>query len=743
MTITVVDTFSGTSATISDLQDGDVILWLQRADYIASYADEFVLTVDEGAAVVAMDNYDNIPIGDPYSVQLKFVAKKLTLVSGGSHDLDFTATAHMTDATLEHGYVLRGVLSKGEASDTYLGVSTAEPGSWPWECDPANYAGGVQYGLIAGSGTLPVAGTTIHSELGYTIINTGVEPDPITFNNPSGVDGHVFLMLFGEGGEPTPDPEERVTQMGVLVEVSPEAIGGGSSGSSARVTQFGVLVEVESTSGRYVVPYVGISWDGTNPSDETPYLISASGETRLTPPGASIVGGKGIVDRMTLVFHNRNDAVTGRRFSPLNEDGPLYDYIKNGGSFHKPVVLDISLNGEDFQRVFTGVIKIPQESVPTPNSAGTVTIECRSVDEELLQLKMSTDAAAFKTQIDNGYNEAVVVVEILEGLAVGLTSSDYSLDPGLFSIPYVWLDDESVLDELWQLAAACGGRFYADRDGLLRYENMQHWLLHALGETLDRSDYAELKLRYDDANLFSQATVEASPRRLGASIVLWEPDELIQVPAGGTRTITARLKQPAYTISAITYQAHTSGGANITSDVTLTPTPTYYAQRIDITFANANTTYAATINAMQITGIPVLGAATVEEAATSTNAFWTSRVARSRSVRGNLYVQSRAQARALAEFVKDTQELPKLDYVMSNVLGDPARELGDYITINDDLVMSAARGAYITAISWTLGIQGYKQTITAIDAANVFKYGPTDYFKIGTDTLNGGKRVFY
>jgi hypothetical protein len=225
--------------------------------------------------------------------------------------------------------------------------------------------------------------------------------------------------------------------------------------------------------------------------------------------------------------------------------------------------------------------------------------------------------------------------------------------------------------------------------------------------------------------------------------VLWEPDELIQVPAGGTQTVTAKLKQPAYSINAITYQAHAAGGTDMTADVTLTPVPTYYAQHIDITFTNANATYAATIDTLQITGVSAFGDPTVEEKATSTNAFWSTRTARSRSVRGNAYIQSRAQARALAEFLTDTQELPKLEYVLTNVPGDPARELGDYITINDDLVMSTARTAYITAISWTLGNQGYKQTITAIDAANVFKYTPTDYFTIGTDTLGGGKRVFY
>lgn len=544
---------------------------------------------------------------------------------------------------------------------------------------------------------------------------------------------------------------EAVTQAGILAEISGAAAYITQAGalaelaySTERVTQLGTLVEIDRlTVGRQIAARLTIAWDGTNFIDETAYLVTAQGESKLTPPGAAIVATKGIVDRMTLSLYNPLDAVTGRRYSPLNEDGPLYTYLVDGGSFHRPVRFDVSINDGAFERVFTGIIKIPTEGAPTLKNAATVNVECRSVDEELLQLKISTDIATFKAQVDVGANEAQLIIDILEDPTVGMSPSDYTLDSGLFSIPFCWLDDESVLDELWQLAAATGGRFYADRNGKLVYENMQHWLFHAPGETFDRSTYADLKMCYNDADLYSVTTVEAAPRRLGATIVLWEPDELIQVPAGGVRTVTAKLKQPAYQVDAITFQARTSAGWNISADVTLTHVD--YAQRIELSFTNANTTYAAAIDAMQITGIPVLGAPTIEEKAESSNAFWAARVGRNRSVRGNVYVQARAQANALAEFLRDVQELPRLEYTMSGTLGVPTRELGDLVTIADDLVMSTARAAYLTAISWSFGKEGYRQTLTAVDAANVFKYSLAEYFIINTDTLESsvGKRVFY
>lgn len=497
-----------------------------------------------------------------------------------------------------------------------------------------------------------------------------------------------------------------------------------------------------ATVGRVVTPRLLIAWDGTNYVDETVNLLTARGDTKLVAPGSAIMSPRGTVDRMILNLYNRDGGASGRRYSALNTASPLYSYTANGGAYHRPVQLDVDIDGGGYQRVFTGIIKIPQEGVPTGRNEATVDIDCRSVDENLLQLKLSTTIASLKSNIDNGATESQLIEQVLTHSSVGLSAGDYTLDSGLFDIPFFWMDDESVLEELWQLAAAAGGRLYADPDGKIVYENMQHWLAHSAStETFTRANYDALTVRYDDSGLYSRVSVEASPRRLDTMATLWEPDELIIVPAGGSRVITAKLKQPAYSIGGVTCQARTAAGLNLTADLTIAHTD--YAQRVEITLSNANTTYAAIIEGLVIAGVPVTGAPTLDETATSTTGFWSIRSPRERSARGNVYVQSRAQAKALAEFLRDTQETPKLVYTLSGVPGLASRRLGARITINDTISMSAARDAYTTAISWSIGKDGYRQTIEAIDAANVFKYAAADYFIVGTSTLNGGDRVFY
>jgi hypothetical protein len=500
-----------------------------------------------------------------------------------------------------------------------------------------------------------------------------------------------------------------------------------------------------ATTGRTVTPRLYIDWGGGF-VDETAYLVTARGEYKIAAPGSAIMSPRGIVNSMSLTLLNEKDASTGRRFSPLNTAGPLYAYIQGGGAYHRPVQFDVKIDSGSWVRVFTGVIKIPREGVPTPKGESTITIECRTVDEQLLNLKISTSQAKLVANNSDGVTEADIITQWLDHYQVAWPVDKREIDTGLFVIPWAWLDDESALEEIWTLAAACGGRVYATQTGAIAFENMAHWLTHDTPiETLTRDDYRDLKIRYEDTDLFSEVTVEASPRAPDDATVLWEPENEEQVPAGGTVTITARLKYPAYAISGISFEGVTLGGTNITSDITCTHVD--YAQRVELTFVNANATYAARLYKLQINGQPVVGAPILEEKRTSTAPFWANRIKRNRSVRSNVYVQTRAHAAAIAEFLRDTHQAPTLVYNLTGVQGKGLRTLGERIRILDSEVMTgtyaSGRDAFITGLQWSFSPQGFWQDVEAIDAAGLYQYTLAQYFIIGSDTLGSSKRVFY
>ena len=471
--------------------------------------------------------------------------------------------------------------------------------------------------------------------------------------------------------------------------------------------------------------------------DESAHLLGAEGEMSFVPAEEALLSsGRGVVDSCALTLRNG-----GGRFSPLNEAGPLYSYIQAGGAYRASVYLRVSIDGgATWARVFTGVAKIPQEVGPTWREGPTVRIECRSMDELALQKRGSTPLSTFQGYHDGAYNEAQIIDALLA--SAGVTSRQ--IDVGTITIPWAWLDDESVLEECWALAAACGGRVYADPDGVTRYENFYHWTTapHTTSqETLSfaAGGYQTLTPVYADGDLYSTVTVEHSSRQVGTADKLWTPDDPVSVPPLGSKKIVARLRQPAYTIDAPVVKATGAGGEDLTSSVSVACI--YYAQRVEITLSNSHVTKTAFIANLRLTGRPLVGGPTQEVTRSTTDdggngAWWSGRGERTKSLRGNAYIQSEAQADMVARFLLHRLERPRLTFKLGGCLGKPARRLGDKITINDGGVMTSARDAFITSIKWQLNDSGFVQDIEAIDAAQMHPYG--SYFVLGTNKLGAG-----
>ncbi len=478
---------------------------------------------------------------------------------------------------------------------------------------------------------------------------------------------------------------------------------------------------------RTVVYRLMIAWNGASYVDESARLETASGTLRLASPDQAGSSSRGQVDSCSLTLANYD-----RRFSPLNSSGPLYANLQYGGAYHAPMYLEVSVDGgSNFYRIFTGIIKLPQESTATPTQGGTVTIECRSRDELLLQRRFSTQLATMVYR--DGYREG----EHIAGILADVSAASYYYDRGTYPLNWVWLDDESVLDEIWTIATACGGRFYADPDGYYRFEDATHWLKsphQTSQETFTRSTFATLAANYDDKDLFSAVTIETSPREQGVRQELWKPDEVVMVLPSSTKTITARFSQAAYQVDTPAFSASTSGGVDITADVTVSPT--LYVQRAELEITNANATYAAYLRPFTITGIPLSGGPTQEETRTTAvdggnSLWWSTRGDRTKAIRGNAYIQTRAQASSLAHFLLRRSEYPRLTWKLGQCPGNPARRLGDRITINDTAIMSASRDAWITAISWRLSATGgFTQDIEALDTWMVYPYAGS-YFVLG------------
>ncbi len=151
-----------------------------------------------------------------------------------------------------------------------------------------------------------------------------------------------------------------------------------------------------------------IDWDRDDTyTDESDYLVSANGTMATAPPDETITSGRGTKDSCTLVLDN----ATGR-YSPLNTSGPLYSAIQDGGSYHAPVYLEVTVDAAT-ARVFTGQIKVPVEvglankvpavdNYPVSQPRRCVYHEAHQHDKRRVRVRRMTGATQSRTFLTSG-----------------------------------------------------------------------------------------------------------------------------------------------------------------------------------------------------------------------------------------------------------------------------------------------------------------------------------------------------
>jgi hypothetical protein len=500
---------------------------------------------------------------------------------------------------------------------------------------------------------------------------------------------------------------------------------------------------------RTVAARIEIDWDANGSyTDESANLISARGSQQLLAPQQAIAGGSGTTDGCTIQLQNN-----AGRYSVRNTAGALYSVLQDGKWFQRPVKISVTI-GATTTVLFTGVIRNLSEQTKTPNGVGMVTLDCRSKDDLLLRQHLSSDLTAWLTSLDPAQTEDWHIITLLEagGMVDGadFVSQTYadahpgtlpSIDPGLFPLPYVWLDDESPLSEIWAIAAACGGWFYCDADGLYHYHNLTGMIATMLARhygslldlALDETNVSGISLAYADANLASELTVEIAPRETGAQEELWTPDELVVVQPGATKVVWARLSAPLLAVPTLTWAAYTAGGVAISTGLTVTPA--YYTQRVKLTIVNASTTQAAYFNTLSLTGQQLIGGRTAEITTNDpTDTYWQSpRQPITRSIRGNLYLQTDSHAQALADYLLAAANRPALTASVNGV-DDPAARIGQTATATRTDAIDDPVAGVIVGVNWTLDRNGYKHDITLMDTTQLWADG-TVWFVLAINVL--------
>jgi len=487
-----------------------------------------------------------------------------------------------------------------------------------------------------------------------------------------------------------------------------------------------------------------VKWNNISFTEETSRVISIDYDAKMAKPGANAISSSGMVSRINVSLANFDG-----RYSSNNPNGFVYTSSGSYGKYlNREVYLDVSIDGgSNYFRIFSGVIVDIAESAPKPRQPSLANIVCHDYSALYMNRRVSTTIESFASLYNNTSTEKDVIEQFLSD--VGLTSSNWSLDSGIFIIPFAWMDDESVIEEVWSIANACGGWFYNDiwdtSQPKFVYKNASHWNSQTIStnnpnNVFVRSSghFTDLEMNYDFAHLFKTVTTEWAGRKIDAEDVIWEPENRIVVPANGTKTITAKFQYPIYQITTLDYGATTNGGLDISASVSHA-LGTEYAQSVDITFTNTHTTYAAVLRDVKLSGKAVIGGPDGETKTQSSHSYWDTHAEKNKSIRSNIWIQTEAHSNTLSKMYGNIHEAPAAYYSLKGIQGDPRRKLGQKVRIYDDATFDTTNEVgYIVELTARISKSGFRQDIVVVDSETLYDYIDSDpgYFIIDTNRIS-------
>ena len=469
---------------------------------------------------------------------------------------------------------------------------------------------------------------------------------------------------------------------------------------------------------------VEVQWNGTDWVDETANVKSLSWSEAFAPPEESVIRpGGGFANEATLTLFN-NDA----RYSPYNTGSAIAANIDDGRYYLTAVRVKAGFESE-LLTVFTGYIF----DADFTSRKNEVTFTLRDRSATILEVKGTTE-------MKEGISTDAWLV-ILCGL-VSIAGGDQVFDKGTVILPFAWLDDESVWEQMALAAAAEGGWVYFDWGGKLHFENGAHWANHDTSiYTFDRDHYSDLQPQHRPDEVYNEVTVEYSPRVEGAAQDLWNLERPITIGPSGTFDLVARLQLPATAIYTPTesydFSAALVTGDNSDGDLSISG-ESKYGQRYECTLTNDNANHSIIVTKFRVRGVPILGEPSEEITATGVATFVTQ--TRNLPVRANVLVQTSAQASALANFLVDRYQNPRHLMSISGAPAVPWLELGDRVTVQEPDHFTGGysdRIGFIVSKSFHLGHgQPFTMDAEVIGLGGMLQ--STDYFLLDTHKWGTG-----
>jgi hypothetical protein len=293
-----------------------------------------------------------------------------------------------------------------------------------------------------------------------------------------------------------------------------------------------------------------------------------------------------------------------------------YDNYLAGDNFalpYRPVRL-----GAGFGNTMTGDVEILPQFIGVTEKAPTIDESAKTASYHVIDF--------MSTIYNRPLNQAIILTNVttddaLDALLqlVGLSPTQYDLDPGFNVIPFLYFPaDTKFGDAAQQLMQAEMGRLYMSETGRITFKNRQNFSDTPVWY-FDRHNVTAYQSRKQD-DIINVVEITANVRTVQAKQKYWELTSATEIPAGGSIDIWANFSDPVTTVDTPVYftSATTSlyttnkledgTGSAVTSGVSVTTTQ--FATSYLMTFTNANA-YSVFISTIQLFATPAIAVKTV------------------------------------------------------------------------------------------------------------------------------------
>lgn len=251
--------------------------------------------------------------------------------------------------------------------------------------------------------------------------------------------------------------------------------------------------------------------------DESTYVMAFDYDRRLDEPkgGVSFAIGDITLDNITRRFTPDYNATIGTAIEP-----------------RRPIKASIGMKAGSYRSV--QVIVGLTSDRPKENRTN------RSVEVPMYDYITFIENSTLASSIYVEERVDLIIEDIL--ITLGFGSSQYVLDVAKNTIAFAWFDKtKSAGRRIRDLCESEGGHFYQDENGILRFENRDHYTTYPHQIVQHNIDPNDIISDEDDSStrIINRAIVIAKPRKVDAAAsVIWTSSEIpLLLAAGETKTL--------------------------------------------------------------------------------------------------------------------------------------------------------------------------------------------------------------